>query len=281
LKTPASPVEGGDVPPPSIRHTERRANDMEKIGADVQLPTRVPEGVLCYAIGDVHGRADLFTALVRTLRADSAHWRAETGKKPLLVLLGDYVDRGPDSKLVIQTAIDLQRGTDFEVVALRGNHDQYLIDFLADGTEASDWLDYGGATTLLSYGLRPPSTRTDREAWRDAGVELATLMPPDHIEFLRETRLSATVGDYVFVHAGVRPGRSLAEQDQEDLLSIRRTFLKSDDPLPGKAVVFGHTPFERVFLRPGKIGIDTGAYATNLLTAARFRDDRVRFIQAA
>jgi serine/threonine protein phosphatase 1 len=246
--------------------------------ADVVAHVSGPKGKLLYAIGDVHGRHDLLLALIQRIRADIAAGPPPE-RPPVVLFLGDYVDRGGASQKVIQEIMTLQQDPDLRVVALRGNHDQYVLDFLDDATIGPQWLDYGGGVTLASYGVIPPGNRTDAAAWREARRQLIERMPPQHLDFLNATILVATFGDYVFVHAGVRPDIPLSEQDPADYMSIRKPFLKAKEPLPGKVVVFGHTPFDRPSLRGGKLPLDTGAYATGVLTAARIFEDRIKFIQ--
>lgn len=252
---------------------------MTTYAEEIISPVSGPPGGLLYAIGDVHGRLDLLQALIAKIRNDIAVTTLEPGRSPLVLFLGDYVDRGPASRDVIDEIITLQKDPSLKVVAIRGNHDQYVLDFLENPAIGPAWLDYGGGVTLASYGVIPPGNRTNTTAWEDASKLLAQLMPLDHLEFLKSTILVATFGNYVFVHAGVRPNVPLQSQDPVDLMSIRRQFLKAKDPLPGKVVVFGHTPFDRPSVRSGKLPLDTGAYATGILTAARLLEDRINFIQ--
>ena len=244
---------------------------------DVNNQVRGPDGVLLYAIGDVHGRADLLDALLRKIEADVAE--AEPRGRPILLFLGDYVDRGPDSKGVISRILELSDDPRFRVCALRGNHDQYVLDFFETPEIAATWLDYGGGATLLSYGVTPAPTRTNVAAWKPVADALMLAMPREHLAFLNKTVLSAKFGDYVFVHAGVRPNVELEDQEATDLLSIRKAFLKSRDPLPRRVVVYGHSPVDRPYIRDGKMGLDTGAYATGVLTAARIYENSVRFLR--
>lgn len=255
----------------------RAATPTDTPSPEIITQARGAPGSVLYAIGDVHGRADLLAPLVAAVRADAALNACE--RPPILLFLGDYVDRGPDSRGVIDQIIALQTEGAFRVLPLRGNHDQYLLDFLTTPEHAQSWMDYGGAATLLSYGVRPPLTRTDPDAWVEARDEFVALFPPSHRVFFERTTLAATFGDFVFVHAGVRPGVELADQTPTDLMTIRRTFLKSDPPLPGRVVVFGHTPFAKPSLSKGRISVDTGAYATNVLSAVKIVDNRVSFLQ--
>jgi serine/threonine protein phosphatase 1 len=228
-----------------------------------------------YAVGDVHGRTDVLRPLLKDLRADAA----SAAQRPLLVFLGDYVDRGPDSRGVIDTILALEADGPFEVVCLRGNHEDALERVLADDGFAPNWIANWGEATLRSYGVAaPPYGRETAEAGRVVR-ELAAALPASHRAFLRRCVMSLTVGDYLFVHAGVRPHVPLAEQDPNDLMWIRYAFLESDEDF-GKVVVHGHTPADRPELKANRIGIDTGVYYSGVLTALRLDGTDVRIIQA-
>jgi serine/threonine protein phosphatase 1 len=234
----------------------------------------VPDGELVYAIGDVHGRSDLLTRLLAMVEQDSA--RHEAAKK-ILIFLGDYVDRGPDSRGVIGTLLHgLPEG--FSTHFLKGNHEQLLLDFLQDPQRLDHWYLNGGKATLKSYGVDVglyQNNGSTPEVWRDAFMEK---LPPSHLAFLHRLSLQQVVGDYFFVHAGVRPGVPLCAQDVHDLLWIRRKFLESSEPF-GKVVVHGHTPVSDPVVRPNQIGIDTGAAFTGRLTALRLIKDNLGFLQ--
>ena len=240
------------------------------------LAATTPEGTLIYVIGDIHGRADLLNRLIAMLRTDSAERGA--GHRPILMFLGDYVDRGPASRQVLDELIKLRTDPTFNVFALCGNHDQFFLDFLERPHLGATWLNYGGGATLASYGVTPPRA-TDDAGWIAAAAALAEAAPPSHLEFLRSTSLYSTFGDYIFVHAGLRPEVGLHEQQMNDLTSIRGPFLAARDPAPGHVVVFGHTPFETPLVQPRKIGVDTGACVTGVLTALAIQDGERRFIQ--
>ena len=159
-------------------------------------PTISPEGMLLYAIGDIHGRNDLLLQLVDMIRADVAQQCSP--RRPTLVFLGDYVDRGPASHKVIDTLIALRSDPGFEMIALRGNHDQFLLDFLETGARGPLWMTFGGAPTLLAYGVTPPR-RSDEPSWAEASKSLAAAMPPAHLSFLNSLPYCAVAGEYVFV----------------------------------------------------------------------------------
>ena len=242
-----------------------------------QTPARGPAGTLMYVIGDVHGCADALQALLAQIREDEA--ASAHDKRAIIAFLGDYVDRGPASREAIDIILALRAEGRFGVGTLRGNHDQYLLDFLEDGRHGIGWLDYGGLATLTSYGVAPPRFRRDEAGWRTASEELGRRMPQEHKDFLAQTVLIAMFGDYVLAHAGVRPGVPLDEQAEEDLTGIRKAFYEHPDPAPGHTVIFGHTPFETPLVTGSVIGLDTGAYATGRLTALRIFEDQTRLMQ--
>ena len=233
-------------------------------------PASIPPGRRVYAVGDIHGRADLLERLTAAIAEDAkgANTRCQ------IIYLGDYVDRGAETRRVIDLLLTPPAG--FEVVYLRGNHDQIMLDFLADPSVFRLWRDYGARETLLSYGLTPPRFE-DEAAFGEASDRLRETLPSSHLDFLTGTRFSVRMGDYAFVHAGVRPGIPLDRQAPEDLMWIREDFLASKADF-GALVVHGHTPAERPVVRPNRIGIDTGAYATGRLTAAVLEGSSCRFL---
>lgn len=237
-------------------------------------PATVPPGRRVYAVGDVHGRADLLTRLIDSLLADVAKGGFEG--RPILVFLGDYIDRGFQSKDVIDILLS-ERLSSFETYFLKGNHEAAMLQFLGDPSIGPRWVEFGGAETLVSYGVRPPRTRTSMEQWQDASEALHAAVPPEHLHFLTNLDLSVRIGDYVFVHAGVRPGVALDQQTEYDLLWIREEFLSDRRPL-GAVIVHGHTPAQQPHRDSRRIGLDTGAYLSGRLTAARFEHDAVEFI---
>jgi serine/threonine protein phosphatase 1 len=225
-------------------------------------------GDLVYAIGDIHGRLDLLDDLIRTVRSDAA--ARHPGLTPRLVFLGDYIDRGPASRQVIDRLISLQ--TEFPVVTVKGNHEEALLRFLEDPEASWTWAQHGGGDTLASYGVLP-ANKADAGSWRVTRDALLARMPPEHTVFLRNLAPYHCVGDYLFVHAGVRPRVRIEDQSAHDLMWIRNAFL--DDPKPSdRVVVHGHTPTQHAHLGRWRIGIDTGAYATGVLTALKLLDDR-------
>jgi serine/threonine protein phosphatase 1 len=235
---------------------------------------RVPSGRRVYAVGDVHGRADLLIRLMQDLREDIA--RGEYKGRPVLIFLGDYIDRGFQSKEVIDALIS-DIVSPFETYFLKGNHEAAMLQFLNDPSIGPRWAEYGGAETLVSYGVQPPRTRTSLDDWKQASAALKTALPSEHLHFLNNLDLSVRIGDYLFVHAGVRPGIPIDQQTEQDLLWIREEFL-SDRRSFEAVVVHGHTPEQKPYRDGRRIGLDTGAYLSGRLTAARFEHDQVDFI---
>lgn len=227
---------------------------------DAAVTRRVPEGKRVYAVGDVHGRLDLFDKLLARLETDRRRWPGGAE----VVLLGDYVDRGPDSAAVLdRLSAGMPDWADWTL--LRGNHEQAMLDSIdGDRRALRAWLDYGGRETLRSYGAPARvSLGNDDEA---IVAELHARVPAAHIDLLRRLELTRRIGDYLFVHAGIRPGVALEAQEPRDLLWIRSEFLDSRND-HGCVVVHGHSITREVTERANRIGIDTGAYASGRLTA--------------
>jgi serine/threonine protein phosphatase 1 len=232
---------------------------------------------LIYAIGDVHGCLDLLEQLLKKIALDAEASRPTD--KPVLIFLGDYVDRGPESRGVINTVQRLSAIEGLELRALKGNHEQALMAFLLDPAFGPTWLQHGGAATLVSYGVAAPQTRIPTEVWTEARDAFALALPSEHLHFLQALELNVEYGDYIFVHAGLRPGVPIERQTEQDMLWIRTEFLEERRPF-AKVVVHGHTPEAEPFLGPVRIGLDTGAYATGVLTAARLFNTERSVIQA-
>jgi serine/threonine protein phosphatase 1 len=224
-------------------------------------PPSTNRGERIYAIGDIHGRLDLLTDLLARVEA---HSRGLPEPESLyVVLLGDLVDRGPQSAEVLAHVHALQKQSDAFLV-LKGNHEQLMYRAL-DGERGvmQVWLRTGGAETLESYGLARPEPGTDPEAFL---AEARRAVPPAILRWLRALPLTARSGDYFFCHAGVRPGVPLRRQSQDDLLWIRSEFLH-DPSRHGAMVVHGHSISDGVEMLPNRIGVDTGAYRTGVLSA--------------
>jgi len=241
-----------------------------------EAPSRVPSGARVYAVGDIHGRLDLLEQLLAIIGDDVA---AGAPGRPTIVFLGDMIDRGPHSRQVVERiaagppAAGPLAGAGW--VALVGNHEDYMLRFLADPAVAPSWLRNGGLATIRSYaGGDPPGD--DPTTLRDT---LDRALPSDHLRFLGQLPAAHVEGDYLFVHAGVRPGVALARQECADLLWIREPFLGSAEPF-GKMVVHGHTVVPEPDIRPNRIAIDTGAWRTGRLTALALEGAERRFLTA-
>lgn len=230
------------------------------------LPDRapaVPPGVRVYAIGDIHGRHDLLRSMLARIDEDVVERKI---RRAVLVFLGDYIDRGPQSSQVIDRLISLRDNPAFESYFLMGNHEEVLLRVLkADLDLFRRWVKFGGRECLQSYGL-DAETMIDMEG-AEVAVRLKAAIPRRHREFLAALDDSVRVGDYLFVHAGLRPGRALEAQSQEDMRWIRSPFLEDEESDHGYMIVHGHSISEGVDWRRNRIGIDTGAYQTGLLTA--------------
>jgi serine/threonine protein phosphatase 1 len=219
----------------------------------------LPEGERVYAIGDIHGRLDLFEQLVAMVEADDA---ARGPADTTVILLGDLIDRGPASAGVIDAARAWRQRRKLRILA--GNHEEMLLNSFERLETLRHFLRYGGRETLLSYPI-------SRELYEQMSHEelqayLPTLIPPEHVAFIEEMEDTVLMGDYLFVHAGIRPGIPVDQQKASDLRWIREPFI-DDNRDHGMVVVHGHTITDEVEERSNRIGIDTGAYMSGRLTA--------------
>jgi serine/threonine protein phosphatase 1 len=233
---------------------------------------RLPEGQRVYAVGDVHGRADLLARLADLVAVDLAERPAA---QALAVFLGDYVDRGRDSAGVLDRLAAGQFPT--PMISLRGNHEETFLEFLQNPEILESWRHYGGVETLVSYGVSARDIMRGR-GYDAARVALWEALPPAHLDFLNGTLLSWSAGDYFFAHAGVRPQVPLERQNAHDLLWIREEFLNYRGSFDDKVVVHGHTPMPEAELLHNRINVDTGAYATGVLTCVVLEADARRLI---
>ena len=238
----------------------------------------MPKDATVYAVGDIHGRIDLLDALLEKIAEDA---RNDESLRRVLIFLGDYIDRGHGVFQVIQRLSTLAETDDFGIFRefdlhfLKGNHESSLIEFLETGDYADSWLDNGGRETLISYGIDasafiggdPARLRRDFRA----------AMPDRHLGFFRALDPCRVEGDYFFVHAGIRPGVALDAQNPLDMMWIRREFLSSRADF-GKIIVYGHSPNSEPVTEANRIGIDTGAYYSNRLTALVLKGDGRRFL---
>jgi len=236
---------------------------------------RGPKGRRAYVVGDVHGRLDLLDRLLDDIHAEIERDKPE---KVLLVFLGDLIDRGPSSAQVVER-LRTYRRQDIRPIFLLGNHEEVVLRILAGEVEhLPDWLRFGGAQCLESYGADPRLIAAASDEAAIAAVRAA--IPDRHAAFLRTFVDTCGFGDYLFVHAGIRPGIALDQQRQSDLRWIREPFL-SDESAHGFVVVHGHTIRPEVEERINRIGIDTGAYRTGVLTALAIEEDRHWYLRTA
>nr|WP_257235083.1 metallophosphoesterase [Pleomorphomonas sp. JP5] len=232
-----------------------------------------PKDTVVYAIGDVHGCFDALMAAEQRIEKDAAGISA---KRRIVLYLGDLVDRGPRSADVLDHLVGTQPD-DFERLSLCGNHDETFLSFIEDPQGNMGWLEFGGEETLESYGIdfnRLARHRGGAASLRDI---LQSRVPEAHVAFLKQLPVSVRFGSVLFVHAGVRPGVPLDEQDDDDFMWIREPFVSQPNGL-GLTVVHGHTPANEPVFAPGRIGIDTGAYATGRLTVLRVLDGEASII---
>jgi serine/threonine protein phosphatase 1 len=223
---------------------------------------RVPDGARIYAIGDIHGRNDLLQSLLGQIDADD---KARGSADTQIIFLGDLIDRGPDSAGVIDTTMTLS-ASGRKVRFLLGNHEEVFLTTCRtkDTKTLKFFLKIGGDATLQSY----PITRTEYMAldYNELAERLATLVPEAHLAFLESFEDQIIIGDYAFVHAGIRPGIPLSEQKRKDMRWIKDAFTDHRGDLE-KVIVYGHTIYDDIDERGSRIGIDTGAYISGKLSA--------------
>ena len=243
-------------------------------GAGQRTPANpaVPDELRVYVVGDVHGRFDLLTDLTEKIRADMVD---NPPGKSVEIYLGDYVDRGPDARSVIEW-LRSETGVCDERICLKGNHEDIFLQFVSDPGIAEYWRDLGGFETLYSYGVQPPVARTG-EAMLASHEQLMQVLPAEDLQFLQSLTLYASFGDYLFVHAGLRPRVPLDKQAEEDLIWIRDPFLTSGHDF-GQIVVHGHTPVDAPEIRGNRINVDTGAFLTGCLTCLVLEGTERRFL---
>ena len=241
-------------------------------GEDEPLPS-IPDGQRVYAVGDIHGRLDLFEALVAAIEADDA---ARAPAETLIVLLGDLVDRGADSKGVVEFARDLQRRRPVRILA--GNHEEMFLRSLSDIETFRHFIRHGGRETLLSYGINHGQFQA---ASMEEAQQLASeAVPADHLAFLESFEDMIQLGDYLFVHAGIDPRLPIDQQRSRDLRWIREPFL-SHEGSHGVVVVHGHTICDEPEDCGNRIGIDTGAFMSGRLTALILEGTARCYLEAA
>lgn len=231
-------------------------------------------GVRAYIIGDVHGRLDLLDKLLAEI---DLHNASQPSKETRLVFLGDLIDRGPESRQVIDRVIKIERESP-GCVFIRGNHEASLLYGLLENPRIlPQWLHHGGFETAESYGLSRGQVMNAKGS--NLQHMLLSAIPESHLSFLSRTVTQSRFGDYLFVHAGVRPGVPLDQQKPEDLMWIRSDFLESQEAF-SCIIVHGHSISTSAVIRPNRIGIDTGAYRTGRLTALCIDEGQTHFIEA-
>jgi serine/threonine protein phosphatase 1 len=225
-----------------------------------------------YVIGDIHGRADLLDEVIDKICLD-----CEPGGQKndyLTITLGDYIDRGPNSREVLDRLSRDPFPTEF--IPLKGNHEMLLEMFLNNPSAAFHWGHLGGLETLRSYGIATDCDFDRRELEKLSGL-LWNALPQRHLHFIRSLKTSVVIGNYFFCHAGIRPGVALEKQCDDDLLWIREEFLNSAEDF-GKIIVHGHTPREQPEILQNRINIDTGAFFSGCLTCLILEGGAHRFL---
>jgi serine/threonine protein phosphatase 1 len=234
---------------------------------------RLPRRTRIYAIGDVHGRADLLQKMLRMIAADHLGFHGESH----VIFLGDYIDRGPQSREVLDILSRPNPGGLKNVRCIRGNHEDIVLRLFRDHSVAPGWFHYGGLQTLRSYGVPVPDANQDFEDLFQLRRALREAMPEAHMNFLDNLPYSVRHGDYFFVHAGIHPDKPLDAQEPHHMMWMREPFLSSTKDL-GVMVVHGHSIRMKPEIRTNRIGIDTGAYATGRLTCLVMQDDERRML---
>jgi serine/threonine protein phosphatase 1 len=270
------PIGQVDGPIQSIRTSKfaRWANLFLKASdtpAPGSIARRVPDGTLVYCVGDIHGRDDLLRNMSERVDADM---KTRSFDRAVTVFLGDYIDRGPGSKPVVERLAGGEWPT--SIIALAGNHEDFLKDFLDDPGILDFWRSQGGLATVHSYKVDVGPAMAGRD-FAEVQAEFTARLPKHHRDFLETLKTSAVIGDYFFCHAGVRPGVALERQCRDDLVNIREPFLSSEAEY-GKLVVHGHTPSVAPEIRSNRIGMDTAAYATGRLTCLVLERDEQHFL---
>lgn len=239
-----------------------------------EAPAKVPAGTRVYAVGDIHGCASLLRHMHELVREDARHLADNTQK--IIVYLGDYVDRGDTSREVVDELLR-EPLPGFIAHHLKGNHEGEMLDFLVNPKPDHPWMQYGGVATISSYRVRVANRISAVERCLELRDRLLAAIPKGHHDFFAGLQNRFEIGDYQFVHAGVRPGVDLGQQNSVDYLWIREPFLSSLEYF-GKVVVHGHTIVPAPMILPNRIGIDTGAYYTGKLTCLVLEGEERRFL---
>lgn len=232
-----------------------------------------PDGSRIYAVGDIHGRLDLLKSINKKIKKDISENKSE---RNVVIYIGDYVDRGNDSQGVINELINNPiEGA--ESIHLCGNHENAMMEYFSDPGVAYGWFAWGGKATVRSYGVKSKDKKGRPVSEEQIHELFNELVPDNHKKFLKNLKYYHIEGDYIFVHAGLKPGIPLEKQHVDDMMTIRDAFIYPKTRFE-KTVVFGHTVFDQPFVGNGRIGIDTGAYATGRLTAVILEKTNVEFI---
>lgn len=236
-------------------------------------PKGPPDQLVC-VVGDIHGQLKCLKRLVNQFE-DSVQ-RYESSQEQM-VFLGDYVDRGLEVRGVLDYLIELRSRRN--CVFLRGNHEQVLLEFLGDPDAGKEWIRIGGLETLASYGVGIDFRRRASIDWLQVHDQFGSSFPEEHKEFLESTEFCHSAGDFFFAHAGIDPTRSFSDQSTRDLLSVRGKFLDNKD-VREKIVIHGHSHVTKPEIRRNRIGVDTGAYATDVLSAVLIWNESIEFIES-
>ncbi len=235
---------------------------------------RAPTATRVYAVGDIHGHLDLLSQMRDMISEDV---KADRRERNVIVYLGDYIDRGPDSRGVVELLLN-EPLVGIEEIHLKGNHEDFMLQFLDDPLIGEQWYLNGGDTTLASYGVERTVMTEGSDRFIAVRDRLRSKLPVEHLAFLRSLAMYHVEGDYLFVHAGIRPGRPMEKQEAHDVMWIRGEFLSSDAD-HGYCVVHGHSISPEPELRRNRIGIDTGAFYTGRLTGLVLDGAERRFLR--
>jgi serine/threonine protein phosphatase 1 len=233
----------------------------------------LPDNTRVYCIGDIHGRDDLLAELLTKIELDYRFFKGQI----IIIFLGDFIDRGDCSKQVIDRILSHEKPS-VKYIYLRGNHEQTLLECLQTPNLIPSWLSFGGQATLASYQVTIDHILTNSEEFALIQQQFKNNLPREHYEFFIKTRLCYSLGGYFFVHAGIYPKRDLEEQYSEDMLWIREKFTACKKNY-AKIIVHGHTITSTPQLLKNRIGIDTGAYMSGILTCLVLEADQQRFLQ--
>lgn len=257
-----------------VSHFLNFFKNKESINTDTDLSNyKLSPHKRLYVIGDIHGCDHLLEPALEKIIVDSYH---HPDKEIFLITLGDYVDRGPNSKNVIELLLS-KIPSHIMPIFLQGNHEIYMRAFIALPQENTPWLEYGGIETLRSYDVIPPD-KEDPDDLERAALELKSNMPDNHFCFLNNLYKYYIIDDYLFVHAGIDPDLPLIAQTDQILTTIRTKFINHKGTFNGKRIIHGHTPVERIDITPHRVNLDTGAYLTGTLTVAIFEGNMVKVL---